>query len=163
MLQVANYGFRQRLLRIALVSSLLLTLGTNCPTSLPVETGDIQVTIVRAVDSIGQLCPITRVNWQVDPVQIPPRPSGSTVGTTARPATWISYSSGTGTTSGGTPQFPIVCTHSQTFSALAAGTWAVTGKAVKGNAPSCNKAVTAGGTTQATWVFNQGGTAERCS
>jgi hypothetical protein len=161
--QVDHYGFWQRAPRVVLVSTLLLTLGSNCPTSLPPETGDIEVTILRAVDSVGQLCPITSVTWQIDPVAIPPRPSGSTVGTTARSPGFTNYSSGTGATRLGTPQFPIVCDHYQTFSGLAAGTWAVTGKAVRGNAFTCNKAVPAGGKVSATWVFNQGGTAESCN
>jgi len=147
--------------RLVLVSSALLLLGAPCPTSSIPEQGDIDVTILRAVDTAGSLCPITRVNWEVDPVTVPPRPSGSLVGTTAFNK-WNSYSSGTGSTSGGTTQFPVMCTHYETFSALAAGTWSVTGKAVKGNAFTCNKVVTAGGRTAATWIFNVGGTAESC-
>lgn len=69
----------------------------------------------------------------------------------------------TSSTNGGTTQFPIVCSHSQTFSGLAPGKWDMTGKAVRGMAPTCQKTVTAGGKTAATWVFNEGGTAESCN
>lgn len=156
-----HHGFR-RGVKVGFAALIMLTLGFNCPTNLP-EQGDIQVTILRAVDRVGQLCPITSVSWQIDPVAVPPRPSGSPVGTQARPAAFKNYSGGTGTASGGTAQFPIVCVHTDTFSALAAGTWAVTGKAVKGNAFTCNKSVPAGGWVSGRWVFNQGGTAESCS
>ena len=147
--------------RVAAVTAALATLGAGCPP--PSELGDIEVTILRAVDKEGQLCPITSVSWKVDPISVPPRPSGSTIGTTARPATFVNHSGGTGTASRGTPQFPIVCVHTHKVSALAPGTWAITGRAVRGNAFTCNKGVTASGVTSATWVFNQGGTAESCS
>jgi hypothetical protein len=157
-----HHGFRQGRLKVAVAASIMVSLGSNCPTSAIPEQGDIDVTILRAVDRVGQLCPITSVNFAVDPVAVPPRKSGSTVGTTAIPAKFTNYSGGTGSTNRGTAQFPIVCVHSQTFPALAAGTWAVTGKAVRGNSFTCNKVVPAGGTVAATWVFNQGGTAESC-
>lgn len=76
---------------------------------------------------------------------------------------WSSWSGGTGASNGGTAQFPTVCKHSETFSGHAPGTWSFTGKAVKGNAPTCNTVVTAGGTTRLTFVFNVGGTAESCN
>ena len=158
-----HHAFSRPALRVVLVSSLVLTLGIKCTGSLPPETGDIQVTILRAVDNVGQLCPITSVTWQVVPVTLIPRPSGSTVGTQALPPRTNNYSSGTGATRLGTARFPIVCDHYETFSGLAAGTWAVTGRAVKGNAFTCNKTVPAGGRATATWVFNQGGTAESCN
>jgi hypothetical protein len=160
MSRFSHHGFWQ-CMRVAAVTATLATLGVGCPTTS--ELGDIEVTILRAVDSEGQLCPVTSVSWQLDPVSVPPRPSGSTIGTTARPATFTNYSGGTGTKSRGTPQFPIVCVHTATLSALAPGTWAVTGKAVRGNAFTCNKVVRANTATSATWVFNQGGTAESCS
>jgi len=145
------------------IYSLLASNTGPTGTSLPAETGDINVTIVRAVATVGQLCPITSVNWAVAPVAVPPRPSGSTVATTAPAPVWKNYSGGTGSTSGGTAQFPIVCVHTDTLTPFAAGTWSVTGKAVKGNAFTCNKVVPAGGNVSGKWIFNEGGTAESCS
>ena len=161
MFRSSHHGFWVRM-RVALSTATLAMLGFGCPPTTS-ELGDIDVTILRAVDSQGQSCPITNVSLQVDPVSVPPRPSGSTIGTTARPATFTNVSSGTGSTSGGTAQFPIVCKDTIKVSALAPGTWAITGKAVRGNAFTCNKVVTANGVTSATFVFNQGGTAESCS
>lgn len=156
-----HHGF-WRSTRVAAATAVLATLGVGCPPNS--ELGDIEVTILRAVDREGQSCPITNVSWQLDPISVPPRPSGSTIGTTARPAAFTNYSGGSGTTRQGTSQFPIVCVHTAKHSALAPGTWAITGKAVRGNAFTCNKVVRANETTtSATWVFNQGGTAESCS
>ena len=160
MSRFSHYGLGQ-CMRVATVTAALAMLGVGCPTTS--ELGDIEVTILRAVDSDRQSCPITSVSLQLDPITVPPRPSGSTIGTTARPATFKNYSGGSGTKSRGTPQFPIVCVHTDTLSAVAPGTWAVTGKAVRGNVFTCNKVVTANAVTSATWVFNQGGTAESCS
>ncbi|HTE42089.1 MAG TPA: hypothetical protein VK629_14790 [Steroidobacteraceae bacterium] len=139
----------------------MLTASSCPPSSLPPATGDIEITILRGVDTAGTLCPITRVNWKINPIAVPPRSDGSTVGTTAIDK-WSSHSGGIASTNGGTAQFPIVCRHTETMSARAPGTWSVSGKAVQGNAPACNKVVAPGAAIAATFVFNVGGTAESC-
>jgi|SRR5581483_1041877 len=158
MARLEHYAFHRGAAKLALGTAILLTMGFWCTVQ---EQGDINVTIVRAVARNGQLCPITSINWAVDPINVPPRASGSPVGTTAIPAMWKNYSGGMGQPSNVDPRFPFACQHTDTFAGLANGTWAVTGKDARGRAFSCNRTVH-GDVTTIVWVFNEAGTLEKC-
>src|SRR4051794_24047214 len=99
--------WRHCLRAVAAGGAFVFLLGAHCPNSLPTATRSIELNIVLGVDTAGTLCPITRVHWDVVPVAVPPRPDGSTVGTTAIDK-WAQYSGGSAATNGGTAQFPVV-------------------------------------------------------